>query len=269
MTVISSSLVLSLQAINENAGLICYQTVASAANISATSFLTSGSTSFPASNMANPATSYGWEAADTTDQTITIDNPAASEIDYIGIARHNLGQAGVEVQIRFNGSVVRQYSPVSSSPSLLFLFQSATPSTIQIDIRGASNAAKIAVLYVGKALKLERNLYVGHSPIVYGRERSTMNGVSQQGEYLGEIVLNETLSTTVDLQNLTPLWYRESLDPFFALRPRRPCFFAWRPGTYPTEVAYCWPTGSPRPYNQRPNGMMNISFSLTGIGSNE
>ena len=265
MAHLTNGLVLSLQKISGNAGRLCYQSIVNASNITATSFLTTGSTSFPASNMANPATAFGWEASSTADQTITILNAAATPIDYVGIARHNLNQPGLEIRVRFDGSTVAPYSSVSEAQALLFLFASASPSTIQIDIRGATNAAKIAVVYVGQSVQLERDIYVGHTPINYGRDRSVVNGVSQSGEFLGEIVTNQSLSTNVSLQNLTPIWYRENLDPYFRQSPRLPCFWAWRPLTYATEVGYCWVEGNPRPVNQRSNGMMSISWNFRGI----
>ncbi len=262
----SNNLSLTLNTALENArGLICYENIVDSSTITATSFLTTGSTTFPASNMANPATAFGWEAADNADQTITIDNGSGSAIDYLGIARHNLNQLGLELQVRFNGVVVRPYGAVDQNQALLYAFESATPDTIEIDIRGATEPAKIAVIYVGESTQIERSIYVGHTPIVYGRDRSAFNGVSQSGEYLGEVVTNETLSTTVSLQNLTPDYYRSKLDPYFALKPRRPCFYAWRPEGYPAEVAYCWPEGNPRPVNQRSNGMMSMSWTFRGI----
>jgi len=265
MTFLSKNLVLSLVAISDDAPRLCYKNIVNQSNISATSFLTQGSTTFPASNMANPATAFGWEAEDTADQTITILNSTATEIDYVGIARHNLAQSGLEIRVRFDGVTVRDWASVSDTQALLLLFQTASPAQIDIDIKGITNAAKVAVVYVGKSLQLERNIYVGHTPMNYGRSRQKVNGVSQAGEYLGEIVLNETLETTVSIQNLTPLWYRESLDPFYAMNPRKPIFWAWRPNTYPDEVAYGWIEGSPVPINQRANGMMETSFNLRGI----
>jgi len=64
---------------------------------------------------------------------------------------------------------------------------------------------------------------------------------------------------------LTPQWYRDELDPFFAQRPRRPAFWAWRPSSYPAEVGYVWLSGSPQPSNQRSNGMMSVDFTFEGI----
>ena len=261
MAYISSSLVANQQAINTNAGKLCFRNIVVASNISATSQLSG----FPATNLANPATAFGWEATTAVDQTITILNPSTTSIDYVGIARHNLSQPGLEVSIRFDGVVAQDFTVVSDKQALLFLFTSASPSTIQIDIRGITNPAKIAVLYIGRSLDLQRNIYVGHTPVNYGRDRSTINGVSQSGEFLGEIILDQTQSTSISLQNLTPEWYRSELDAFFAAKPRNPAFWAWRPGDYPAEVGYCWVEGNPRPVNQRSNGMMSIDWNFRGI----
>lgn len=259
--IINDSIVLGLQAISSNAGKLCYQNIVKFNNISATSEIAKS----PASNLANPSTAFGWEASSSADQTITITNQNATQVDYIGIARHNLGAISAEIRIRFNGVTVYDWSPIPSAQSILILFEEALPTTIQIDIRSASGAARIAVLYAGKSVSLQRNIYVGHTPINYGRDRGVISGVSQAGDYLGEIELDQTLSTSVSLNNLTPEWYRQTLDPFFAQRPRKPCFYAWRPDTYPAEVAYCWVEGNPRPSNQSPNGMMQISWNLRGI----
>lgn len=261
MTHLTSALVLSLQKISENAGRICYRNIVTPSTISATSALSG----FPVTNMANPATAFGWEASSTADQTITISNTSRDPVDYIGFARHNLAQQSLQIRVRFDGVTVQNWAQVSNRQAQLILFGEATPDTIQIDIRNASNAPKIAVLYVGKSVELQRNIYVGHTPINYGRNRAVVNGVSQSGEFLGEVVLNQTLSTSVSLQNLTPDWYRQTLDPFFSQAPRNPCFWAWRPESYPAEVGYCWVEGNPRPVNQRSNGMMEISWNFVGI----
>jgi hypothetical protein len=262
MSYMSNALVTGAQKVTANTGKLCFHNIVSPSAIAATS---EASFRYPASNMANPATAFGWEAADTTDQTITIQNPTRTAIDYLGIARHNLGQLGLTISIRFDGALVMPETPIGEQQSLLFLFSEATPSEVSITISGATTPAKIAVIYCGMSLSLQRNIYIGHTPISYGRDRSQINGVSQAGEYLGEVLVNETLSTSVNLQNLTPDWYRKYLDPFFSRKPRHPCFWAWRPGKYPLEIAYCWIEGNPRPTNQRSNGMMDISWNFRGI----
>ena len=260
-TVISNNLVLSSEVQAQgNAGVIGYQNVLNVSNVTATSALSTN----PITSVANPATAYTWEATSAATQTITIQT-AGQQIDYIGIARHNLDQIGLTVTVKYNGVTVIPASSVSSIQAILFLQNEATPDTVEIIIAGATVAPQIGVIYIGKALRLERNIYVGHTPINYSRDRVSINGVSESGQYLGEIVVRQTNSTTVSLQNLTANWYRTELDPFFALKPRPPCFYAWRPEGYPMEVGYCWIEGKTNMSNQRSNGMVQCSFTMRGI----
>jgi len=69
--------------------------------------------------------------------------------------------------------------------------------------------------------------------------------------------------TGVSLQNLTPDWYRNELDPIF--RQRVPFFWAWYPSKYGAEVGYVWLDGEPNMSNQRSNGMVEVSMSLVGM----
>lgn len=245
---------------DSDAGVIGYINYATPVSISASSELMSN----PSTDMANPSTAFRWIASSASTQTITID-VGGQEVDYIGLARHNLNQFGLTISISYDGTQVVPPSPIGNNQALLFLQGLATPQVVTITIEGATEAPSIAVLYIGKSIRLQRNIYVGHTPINYGRDRVAINGVSENGQYLGEIVVRETNSAQVSLQNLTPLWYRNTLDPFFAAKPRVPCFWAWRPNTYSAEVGFAWVEGNPRPTNQRPNGMMEISWNFRGI----
>ena len=259
-TVISSALVLSKAVLQSNSAILAFDNVVNFDNVSATSETLRGQIT----NLANPATAYTWIAEDTATQTITV-LADGREVDYIGIARHNLNQAGLTVEVKFNGVTVLTPRTVTAEQSQLLLFNVAAPAEIQIIIAGATDPARIAVLYIGKSIRLERNIYVGHTPITYGRSRKSINGLSENGQYLGQLVVRETLTTNVALQNLTPAWYRSTLDPFFAEKPRRPCFWAWRPEGYPDEVGYAWVEGDPMPVNQRSNGMMSVNWQFRGI----
>lgn len=259
-TVISSNLVLSSAIESGNAGVMGFENIVTFDSITCTTETLES----PCTNMANAATAYTWEAANTTTQTITIQSDGR-EIDYIGLARHNLAQPSLVVSIKYNGITVSPAQAVSSNQAILFLLNSASPTTIEIIIENATTAPRIAVLYIGKALRLERNIYVGHTPITYGRDRKSINGLSENGQFLGEIVVRQSNTTNVSLDNLTPEWYRNELDPFFAAVPRVPCFFAWRPEGYPTEVGYAWVEGESSMSNQRSNGMVQCSWAFRGI----
>lgn len=259
-TVISNNLVLTRTVLNDNNGALCYQNYATFSNLSASSELMTN----PATNMANPATAWGWIAADISTQIITIETNG-QEVDYIGLARHNLSQIGLTVTIKYDGATVVPAQSIGDNQALLFLQTIAAPQTVTIEIRGATIPPRIAVLYCGKSTRLQRGLYVGHTPLNYGRKRTSVNGVSENGQYLGEIVVRETNMSSVSLSNLTPEWYRSTLDPYFALKPRPPCFWAWRPTGYPAEIGYAWIEGDPTMSNQRSNGMVSANFTLKGI----
>lgn len=257
---ISSALVVSSQGGVLDAPVMCFNNLVTSNNTTATS----GLIDKPIANVANPATAWVWEAANASTQTITIMTDG-SEVDYVGIARHNLNQIGLTVRIKYNGVTVAPAQAVSDTQALLFLQNIAAPTTITITITGATVAPRIGVIYVGKSLQLQRGIGVGHTPITYGRNRKSINGVSENGQYLGEIVVRQTNSNQVNLQNLTPDWYRSQLDPYFAASPRVPCFFAWKPSKYASEVGYVWVEGDPQPVNQRSNGMMSVSWNFKGL----
>ena len=257
--VISNNMVLTTPIQSGNAGVIGYQNILNVNNVTATSSLATN----PITNVANPATAFTWEATSASTQTITI-NTAGQEVDYIGIARHNLNQIGLTVSVKYNGITIVPATSISDVQALLFLQNIAIPDTVEIIISGATVAPQIGVIYIGKSLRLERNIYVGHTPITYGRNRTSINGVSENGQYLGEIVVREMNMTQVSLQNLTPIWYRTMLDPFFKLSPRPPCFWAWRPETYPDEVGFAWIEGNPTMSNQKSNGMVSANWNFKG-----
>src|SRR5690606_20831318 len=58
-------------------------------------------TDFPASNLANPSTTplQGWRSDSTADQYVTATVSPQVEVDYVGIARHNLGSTQTVVTV--------------------------------------------------------------------------------------------------------------------------------------------------------------------------
>jgi len=235
---------------------------------STTTTVTSESDSNPFQNIFNPSTAYFWEAADTSEQVIELTLADNLPCDYIGIARHNFDQdTEIKIELAIGGAffVFYDWSSVSSSQAIMWLFNPETISGARISIRNNSNPVRIAVLNIGETLVFHQNLYVGHTPITMGIKTVTLGGRSESGQYLGEIVKSEAASTEVSLTNIPPDFYRETYGQILSERPRRPFFFAWRPETYRNEIGYCWITGSPRPENARANGMMSLSVSVEAI----
>ena len=96
---------------------------------------TSSASNYPVSNLANPATHLKWEVgADSPASTytyITV-NFASQSIDYVAIARHNLGTMGTPVAI---GTIVDSpgtFSAIISDTTLT----DDNPVIVSIDLDG-------------------------------------------------------------------------------------------------------------------------------------
>jgi len=281
--VISSSLVVSLtrsiigDSLNGNSPLVGYQNLVTISNISTTS----EDPNNPAVNLANPATHLVWvglNGSPTGDEYITVVLDTTEDVDYVGIARHNFASGLIPVSIEIlsqaGGSPADWVEVIADSflPTdgpVIFRFEPQALYAVRVRLQPSRASTPVAptaaVVYVGKLLLLQRRIYVGHTPIPYGRSPRIVAGKSESGNFLGRIMIGASRMTGVDLANLTPAWYRAYMDPFIDAAQLNPFFFGWRPLDYPYEVGYGWITDEPQPSNQRPNGMMQISFKMTGI----
>jgi hypothetical protein len=233
---------------------------------------------FPASNMGNPSTNLRWVgevSSPAVDEHVEIATSTEDnqDIDYIAIARHNLGSAGIPVAV--------DYLDVNASPQswveliatvllpndepALFRFPPLPYAALRLRLEPGEEAPTIAVVYCGKLLVLQRRIHAGHTPANYGRVTKVANGKSEAGAFLGRIVLNETKMTGFTMKNITPDWYRTYMDPFLIDAQENPFFFAWRPGDYPREIGFCWLTGDPKPVNTHVNGMLQIELAMGGV----
>lgn len=276
MIVISSSLVISSTSQEEgpNNPVIGWQNLVTVDNI----FASSEDVDYPAINMANPITAnvQRWKAADDGVQYVEVVVNSIDDIDYIAIARHNLGSQQIPITVEGSddgGSAsgweeLVQESLLANDAPAIFRFVPQGLTNIRLvlgEVPSGGDPAEIAVVYVGKLLVLQRRIYVDHTPINYGRSQRIVNGKSEAGDFLGRLVTAEQNDTAVTMLNLTPNWYRSYMDPFIEASKDTPFFFAWRPEDYPNEVGFCWMTNNPQPKNQRPNGMMQIDLAMTGI----
>lgn len=273
MIVISNNLVLSAaDAFGPNNPVIGWHNLVTADNISTDN----EAEDYPVTNLANPITapSARWRAVGLTGTSgIVIDVAINSveDVDYLAIARHNLATETVfsTVYGSIDGGVtwtelVQEVLLPNNAPTI-FRFEPQALTHIRLALEGGAGTPEIGVMYVGKLLVLQRRIYVGHTPIPYGRSQQVVNGKSEGGDFLGRIITSEQVATVADLQNMTPSWYREKMDPFIEASKDTPFFFAWRPQDYPYEVGFAWMTNDPQPVNQRPNGMMQIQLQMTGI----
>jgi hypothetical protein len=271
MIVFSSSLVLAAQsdpAIDLNAPVFGYRSAVNIETIAATD----AEAGYPASNLANVSTAAFWRAANNSGtKYLTVTPTPAQELDYIAVAVHNFGSAGIAVRVEGKEApedswsvLVAEFMPVNDN-SLILRFDKTTYAGIRLRLAAGSEPAQAAVVYCGVILTSQRRVYVGHSPMNLGPTTEVVNGRSEQGNFLGRIVTGEYLSGSVSLSNLSPSWVRSELAPFIRAAKETPFFFAWRPAQYPDETAYCALTNDPKPSNERSNGMMSVGFEFEGV----
>lgn len=267
MIVISSSVVLAQagEAINANNPRIGYHNVVTATNISADE----EADDEPVRNLGNPATYLAWRGETTSEQAVTITLSEAQSVNYFAIAKHNLGSTGATIAFEYSDdgedwTTVETIEP-SSDYALIVEFDSVSALFYRLSLTPGTAAPSIAVLYVGQILALQRRIYVGHTPITYGRKTSVSNGRSENGQFLGRVLRREFLQTGVDLKNITPSWYRTYMEPFAEAARTKPFFFAWRPLSYPAEVGFSWLSNDMNVVNQLSNGYMQLSFNMQGV----
>jgi hypothetical protein len=246
--------------------LIGYENRVNTGNITATS----AASGLPAINLANPATHLLWRSLVVNGTELIQVSSLTGLEDYFGVASHNFGTAGITVTLQGSTDGGATFTPIAAlqprddSP-IMFYFTAAAYTDFKLVLQAGAVAPQAAVVYVGSVLRLQRRIYVGHTPITLGRRVTSMIGRSQSGNFLGRIVIGEDRKTAVSLQNLTPGWYRQYFDPFVIAAKENPFFFAWRPASYPLEVGYAWLNGDPTPTNQRANGMMQVDLDLSGV----
>lgn len=266
MIYISESIVLASSSLELNAPWIGYHSIVTAANTSSDE----AAEGFPVINLTNPSTHERWESETTDVQYITVANPGTVGCDYFGVARHNLGSTGAVIQLEASDNgvdwdpITEEISP-SNDRAIAYHFELDDSPYLRLKVDPGTDPATIAVLYIGRLLTLPRRIYVGHTPMNYGRDVAVTTGKSESGQFLGRIKRRQFLKSSVDMHNITPVFYRESLDAFVEASAETPFFWAWRPSSYPEEVTYAWVQGAPQVTNERANGMMAIRWDMEGI----
>jgi hypothetical protein len=209
-------------------------------------------------------TTYEYWKPSAIPATWAIDNTTEAVCDYAGVVGDIEGTT-IQVQSSDDGTTwVTQVEGVATKKVAMFLFEEVGARYWRL--RFVNNAPKVSVIYIGKALTMQRSIYAGHTPITLSRSTTYDNTLSENGQFLGRSIIRGGVATGASYQHLTADWYRANFDPFVKAARERPFFFAWRPNQYPEEVGYVWTSGDIQPQNTGPRDFMSVSLSMTGIG---
>lgn len=249
----------------ENKPILAGQTKALVTNTVATS----ENASYPTINMVNPNENQRWESSTSSEQYITVTLSQEEYIDYIAFAGHNFGDDEFDLSVEtFDGSTwterLEPQTLTNNKPAILKI-DPVLCSGIRLKIGASDTTPTISVFYAGLSVELERNIYVGHTPIPYGKTSNVVNGMSESGRFIGRIVIGENYNTDIELNNITPSFFRNKINPFFIDAEEKPFFFAWRPKDYGDEVGYAWFRQNGSMTNQLSNGFVNISFPISAV----
>ena len=232
-----------------------------------TSLTASDSTAgFPASAIDNELTYSAWKPL-SLPATITGVMSTAKDIDYVGIAAHTLGTDATQLLIEYYDGAswieLKDMIPANNSP-IMILFGLVSAEQVRITLSGTV-LSTIGVLYVGKVLDMQRGIYAGHTPITLNRVSVMRPNASERGQWLGRSLIRSGSSGSWSWSNLKAAWYRSYFDPFVEHARTKPFFIAWRPETYPDEIAYCWTSKDISPSNNGKKDFMDVSFSAEGL----
>jgi len=264
--VISSSLILSAgsSGFPLTHARILYENLALPENVTGSS----SAAAFPAEDAARATTYDGWKPASLPAEW-TVDNTDPMTVNAVGIGAHNFGVTGphtVAVEHSDDGLAWTEAASViaSTGDPVLFLFDDTTAQYWRVTLDGG-DPPFIGVIYMGQALAMQRAIYGGHAPAPLSRSTDIVPSRSEGGQWLGRSIIRKGVTTSYQWRHLKAAWYRQYFDPFVKSARTTPFFIAWRPETYPNEVAYAWTKSDIRPSNMGIRDFMEVTVSVEGL----
>jgi hypothetical protein len=194
----------------------------------------------------------------------------SKEIDALGITFDSVGPRDLTVLLESSPdgvvwSTVAEF--ITSSRVALALFAPTTAQYWAVSFYGSGDLPFIADITLGAALRFQRRLYGGHVPDRFAAVTQFSVNRSRNGQRLGATIVREGLKNNVSIKNLTADWVRDSLAPALEhMRGGLPFYWAWRPQTFPLEVAFGWTMEDVRPSNNGTRNLLDVNFNYEGIG---
>jgi hypothetical protein len=155
--------------------------------------------------------------------------------------------------------------PADDAP-LLFLDSSRVGRYLRLTLTGTGAVPRVAVVYVGAVLAMEKAVAGGFRPITMSRDTVLSQSLSRGGQFLGQGFRRNGVTTSAAFKNLTAAWVRANFDSFSKSARSLPYFFAWNPAQYPLEVGYCWTDKDIVPAYAGLLDNMEVSWTMRGIG---
>ena len=205
----------------------------------------SAATGYEAVNAASPMEYSYWQATGTAAQTLTVTLSSAEVVNSVGITGHNLGTAGVTVQVQVDlgagfVSVGPLVTPTDDSP-IVVLLEDRSVDAVRLSISSGTVAPYVAVLYACEALEFPRTTYTGQgAPANMARRTEFRTNETISGKWTGRSIKRSRNQVDVPIQHVSEAWILANADDFFADARSYPYFLCARPASYPRDVQYKW-----------------------------
>lgn len=197
-----------------------------------------------------------------------IDAGAAVDVDYCGIAGHNLGPVSASVQVQYstdgaswNDADTAQV-PAGTDP-VLFLFAAHTARYWRIYVTGVS-APSISVIQVGKATFVPRGIAPRWAPGAWNPQDDYSNRASEGGQVLGRTLRRTGVRQPISIDLLTEEWADAHWSALLQALRDSGVFFARDPSNRPDELVYGMTDGPAElAYSRAPN-WLTLTLELMG-----
>ncbi|MCP3672736.1 MAG: hypothetical protein GY814_20400, partial [Gammaproteobacteria bacterium] len=192
---------------NDGGALIGYNNLLTSASIS-------GDSSTPADALT-PNTYQRWYPTATT-VTAKFQLSVLADVDFIGIAGHNLTGVSVLIQTAVTvGGALTDVDTIVPTDNRAIMLNFDTRNIIEIALTMTLSASnEIAVVSCGEALQMPRSVYGGHSPMSLSQDTTFHDSTSEGGNILGRTIIRQGLDGQFKWQFLDDLWYRSTFQPF-------------------------------------------------------
>lgn len=198
--------------------------------------------------------------------TITQDAGAAVTCNAVGIARHTLSGQSLTVEYSTDGISYSTAATFYPTPGRTFLglFDDLSYRYWRLTFGGV-DGFDMAVIKLGDAVRSERNIYAGHTPVLYNRQAVRRPAAMQNGQYLGRQYHARRAISEYTVDNLSATWVRNNIVGLQdAINAGQGLFYNWRPGDYVDDVIYGFLTAPFKPVHTGPGDLMSVQFSIEG-----
>jgi hypothetical protein len=203
-----------------------------------------------------------WQPASLpADLSVSLD--VISPVDCGLIAVHN----GITFSFQyFDGDDwIDLHDPIETESTAVFMpvFPEVESFNFRVHVTGAlEEDARIGVVMLGKSIRMPRPFYGGHAPVTFNRRTDINTQVTEGGFEKGVMTLRTGAASSVTVRHCPASWVRENLQQINDDLRILPFGFAWRPGSEPDQVAYCWLNNEIRATNNGVRDLMDVTFDF-------